>query len=490
MKRLKKHLCIPFSALVLLSYGCGSTSTPTPTDLTIMMPVMALTGPASSASGTGVLYTAVTADIAARLAQTTAAQCYSDIDLTPAFNTVTCFGPAIGYDNHPNGAATNASSCSTFSPAPTGCLSGGDVGAWSNADGNEACLVAQHNFEIRDLGYIINNALKFAAGSVCAAQLAGVKLPVESDGSVDIAVKAQDSFLFGTVTSARLSRGADLADGKATYNITYNVSQGPIRFVVNLTHSTEADKSKFKGKISGYVDLNYSSFISNSSYTATQFPNTTERRGFSAVYDYQANVLKIVMNHVMVPTSVSSSSFLNATNDITYTAYLAGTYPTYRKAKYLLSSVSTVAGSEGVGTAYTGWQDKPTDGYARLLKMQTNGSTGFGYFGFSAKPGVAGYGSTLGGMFCNWAGPGATTGAYQTTNVQSQTFTLASGEYGATTNALTYAPTNSCDTSGGTFKHGTIVTYPSAAVGPTINNSLVTQTANGTITAITEPVYP
>jgi len=479
---LRNKLAIILS-LVLIWQGCGSLTPtkPTPTNLSVMMPLIGVSAPASTTSGT--LLADMVSDLSGRLTTTSATNCFNNISVTPKVNSLSCFGPTIGYNSHPNGTATNAGATGCPSAA-AGCMNQWDLNVWTATEPStsEACAVAEQNWLINDLAYLVNNSLKLTASNICAAQINGIALPTLNATATDISKYAQDAFLSGTITTATIARTADITGGKNTYVVKSNVSYGPIRYNITMIHSTLPDQSAYEGMIFGYADLNYSAFADAS----LVFPTSSDRRGFSAIYNFSGTTLTWAINGATVPTTVAQSNFIDSNNNYSYTTYLAGAYPDYRDAKYLVSSVTTPT---GVGTAYMAWQNKPSDAYSRSIRLTSNGATGYSYIGFGPVPAATNYG-TIGGTFCNWAGPGASLGSYNSTNVQSQTFSLSGGVMQAVTNNITFAPTNSCNTAGGSFKYGTISTFTGATVGPTVNNNFVNQTANGTIPTITAPVYP
>lgn len=357
-----------------------------------------------------------------------------------------CYGPSINYTNHPDYVSGV--------PPADGTLPPGDLGLWTETEGgsNQACAVAQLNYLIASVSLRVDTALAMEAMMICSARITGKKLPKEGE-TLDL--ESPVTLLGGdqlSIDSALIKRANDTTNGRRVYisrltgkyYTTKNAQQKENPFSLTLKHlpsskayPTENGLLKMiitnQGDSSNDVvlsvlyaksddDLNYRMVSAQFVPVAPDQKNTTYFEAAGSTYQ---NQVKSQPSSLTIADTTGHDGWINDYNLL----------------------VANISSTTGAGRLTYSWQAGNKDGYTRTLNVKTEASNlGAAYFGFAQNPTVGGdYGPTLlNGMFCNWAGPGASKQI--TAKVQKQAIQRDNtGVWGLTQSWITYAPTTSCD---------------------------------------------
>lgn len=481
---MKKILNIAFIVTFTI-IGCSSSNT---TDLSSLSPSLAISAPTARSSSSAISRSAVTelpkaseikTELTAILAKKTIKDCFNGLSVATFSKTISCYGPQLVVASHPGGALSG--NCPASVTSGDKCLPSGDLGIWSATDASgEACAAAQLNALAGDVSTSINSGMKFMNAMICAAQTLGKTAPLVGD-SYDLKTDIETGVTGASITTATIERNANYTGtSDPVYKMTLIGNLGSGTMSLTLRHSPSSTTAgNMRGQFYGYVTAGSSDY-----------------KGFSVVYEQSGSTLYYVTKTAITPTS-AGTSFFSADN--TYNLSFFTSTASSRDARYLIANVD----SNGLGTVKFAWQAGPNDNKARVFNanVSTSGgsTTGFAYFGFGPKIDNASVG-TIGGMCCNWAGPGGTcsvnTTNYDVTNsAQSQSFTRnASGIFTPNTSNITYAPTNACTHTPATaFKYGTVTEWgsdgTSVAAAHVPAHALTNLTALGTIPAVTSPTF-
>lgn len=495
-----KKYPIPLSLLpVFFSAGCGSSITAT--DLASLIPSLGLSSPTartSSASSSalreasefsdssglveGTPHVLAAADgetelkplsdskseVSGVLTAVTADKCLEGFKMKSFSKNISCYGPTLNYANHANDSSS-------------GQLPSGDLGIWSATEGTEgeACASAQMNVLVGDIAASVNSSLKLMAGLVCIAEVNGKAKPGISE-SIDLAKEMTTALPGATFTTASLKRVSDDATtSNPVFEMTVVGTVDSKDISLTLSHSPSSSGADFKGRLHG-----------------THSVSATALRGFSVVYQQSGSTVKYLAKSAFTPKSSGTTALFDSSGNYTFTTFAAGGADN-ANARYALASMDK---DTGLGTLYFAWQAGGMDVKSRVFQATTQvnagaADSGFAYFGFGPKIDSASVG-TIGGICCNWAGPGGTcignSSSYDiSAKGQGQAFTRnSSGIFVPTTSYITYAPTNTCNYTAGTFKWGTSAQWGadgSSVTAASVTNNLVSLTTLGTIPTITEP---
>lgn len=404
---------------------------------------------------------------------------------------VSCYGPSVGDDN-------SSPTVAGFANHPDGgtctgrggvcALPGGDLGIWVDTEtNNEACSAAKVNALTAQLQAVSLQGLTLMTGVNVAAQLQGASLPA-AGASIDVttSVAAALSSVF-TVSSATLS-GLTESGGFPVYQTQVtgtDASSNPISFT--LKHSpTSSDNSTYTGIFYGYM------------------PQSNNAIAFSLIYTKTASTITYLLKTGETQSPSKDASTLIAadgTLNFSATAFAGNGYR-------ILSEIDTTT---NLGTMNLAWQAGSGDGNTRVFRANTSTSgastTGFSYFGFG--PAITVTDGTLGSitkMICHWTGTtnGSHTGLANKAQAQEMTLNTTTGVFELTTGATnhtTYANTNSCDYTPGTYTMsqwqgeaahpGSLTTAPSGLPITGSTNLVTVDTPSiGVIPTITEPSVP
>ncbi|QQR80247.1 MAG: hypothetical protein IPJ69_13175 [Deltaproteobacteria bacterium] len=419
--------------------------------------------------------------------------CDFTLDLRVNTNNATCYGPELTYSNHPDlsgigdGDTNNDDPLGQFNDTDgDGSLPTGDVGLWTenNGDTAEACASAQMNAKVEGIASQVDSAMLAMASMYCLANVNSISLPSDVGDSVDLTSVVSSGFSSNgigiTVTAAGLSRAADDVDGNAVYIATLEgtASQESNTYAVDfrLKHiPTSTDASSYKGKLS---------------YTIGQ--EGVDSQGCDP---HQGITYATSIEYEKASVTSMTYALNNGTYCLGDDIYTSGSDYTVNPSATWSGNFNKVLfnynPSTSVGNYSFAWQAGYNDDNARVMNMSIAESgastTGTAFFGYGPKVYEDGAGS-IEGMICNWAGPGAAHTPIEIVQRQELSLNNESGLFETTSSDITYAPTNTCDSTGsgqgGTFTYSDGTTTVNTAV----DNTLVDLTAIAT--AYTEPTAP
>ncbi|MFH1263172.1 MAG: hypothetical protein V1495_07000 [Pseudomonadota bacterium] len=461
--------CLMFGALV----GCSSSSssgssnelsTTYPGDLAVTSPFAAsssanqarLAVHAMDAPPTGQMevktFEERKEEIAQRMEATDINSCGFTLDLFRAAPPVTCYGPAIDYSGHPDGGGAS------------GQLPPLDLGIWEENESStgEACITAKVNSLVASTQAQVDTATNLITAMLCIANVNGSDALPGAGETKDYLADIAGADLPFEITTAKVERLEDSSDGKPVYQTTIIGSSSfdtrEIAAAIYLKHiPTEADNSAYRGRlwytITGDVGMGgncgpsgprlFAVSILYSKTTAgilsyrmqrAQYCSETAAQPFAEDFSLDAS------NKVPQQPNENSAGWSNDFNDATFEINVA----------------------DGTGKFAYAWQAGSNDGNTRAFIAELTAGddgtiSGCGYYGYGPDAESSDAGE-ISGMICNWAGPGNHHDP-MTAKVQRQCVTRnAEGKFVSDADllAITYAPTNSCDSAGAPFVYGTV----------------------------------
>ncbi len=435
-------------------------------------------------------YAAKEAALAAMLAAATDADCDYVPNFAIASTNATCFGPNLTYTGHPDGAGAN------------GSLPGGDLGLWDANEGatTEACAAAQLNAKVTGVASLVDSGVFAMASMMCIARRNSIAVPSSVGSSVDLTTLVAANYVTNsvglTVTSAILSRDTDASDGRPVYITTLvgTVDASPTSEVnLRLKHVPESTSSNstYRGKLSIKI-------VNNTGVNSGQ--NCVS--GGTLGYVDAGSVSYEKSSATSLTYDLRSGKFCGSSAD----PYISTTNLTVDQTKNIVASTNGWADNfnwarfnmdptTNAGNYYFAWQAGSNDRGSRVMNVNLTSSgsvlSGCAFFGYDDPiSGGFTYDGTVNNMICNWTGPGNSPSNGQA-YAQKQCFTNATGIFVASSNNITYAPTNSCTNSDAAFRFyktgeaspGSAQLVTTADVGFLVNVTDVT----ATMTAVTAP---
>ncbi len=388
-----------------------------------------------------------------------------------------CYGPQVGYTNHPDGTPTS------------GILPGGDTGMWLARDGNQTtgvpCSAAQFRALIQPVKKRINSTLIFGARM---RALAGSALPTTGntlDLTSDVNAFYQTLMptgVTGFVTSALIINNA----GSYTYSViaTGTASAGPTavtkKILVKVVHngasanfSGLASYATYSSHSSNPFSANACTPLGGASNSGKKIDVGTVRysKGSSTEMNVSAReaIYCLSGNETNLTSTLSDYVALTADGELDPTKTACTNSCTGANAK---GWIQEGTGFKRFGSTYNptthegnykfAWQAGIGDSHSRMFAMNmgynstTEIRTGQAFFGFSGAMNPQSADSTnsdLKGMICNWAGPGNTHNPNNYFQYQRITLGASSSDWdissASNSNKISYAPTNLCAASGG-----------------------------------------
>lgn len=357
-----------------------------------------------------------------------------------------CYGPQLGYEDHPDG---DDGSPPFGSDHPL--LPGGDLGIWrETTDSGQACAAAQLNARMQDIENQGSAALSFVAAMVQAYSSTGATWPddVEVASTVDLTEPLDDLGIAGVaITQASMTR--DVNGRTWRYSLEMEVDDlGDDRTVfVDLAHYADPETGLFEGILTWSVE--------DELYPPGNCGSTEMTRNGSMHYrlaaegDLRLQARQAIFcghgpagYHASVDSDVLSGSAIDPSSSWanTFTVFTGEFDP------------ETLAGR----FTYV-WQAGPGDSHSRILMvgLDAGAETGEAYFGYGHS--VETTDGSVQGFICNWAGPGNSHALQPYAQRQHMTKDVTSGFYVPTNEGasdITYAPTNPCTYDGsGTFRY-------------------------------------
>jgi hypothetical protein len=378
----------------------------------------------------------------------------SQVNFSFTAKTVNCYGPALTFTNHPDGA------CGGGQPQPPCDLPTGDLGLWTATESTtgESCAAAKANAVIASLAGYVSQALKVQAAVAVAATKAGLD-PATHSGTTQVSVTTGKS---------------DFAISEAAITTT---ADGTDKIFITDVGGALNNKTVDQKLTNDYTDSN----TYHGCFTGV-YPNGNGWYGFGLIYSVEGTTAKYLLTSGYtrnINSSTPPTSFINETT-------CKFNFTDLSNRENLVYALAQIDTQKSVGTLYFAWSAGGGDDHTRVLRINTTGTgvtgdTGVAYFGYG--PAIGSVDGSITTMICNWAGP-SNNHTGKTGYAQAQLLTRnVSGIFEPATSYITYAPTNLCNNTSGTF------TLNGSSAG-TINNNLVLVDSQGTIPTITAPSYP
>lgn len=357
-----------------------------------------------------------------------------------------CYGPTLSYTDHPDASGG----------PDDGQLPSGDLGIWSENEGDQACLAAKMNELISKVEERIDFSVNIFAWLLCVAGVQGKDTLPAVNGSTDLTTEVNNAtsetgigFDFSSATITRLDNDANgNAQYESSLSVTVTDSEKSLDMSLNMRH-VPIDEDQYKGRIwttmSGVFDIggncnapaNAQSLIATSiGYerdSDTELKANFESAGFCDPDDADP---------------FTTSKRIDPQNAFDQSSNPGGW------ANNLNQGIIQTTDSE-TSIVYR-WMAGQNDSHARtfIVNIEPNSDgvqAGCGYFGFT--PPTTATSAIIDNlvMICNWAGP---SGNHNTnvTEVQRQCVTQNSttGKFVSDSTRLniSYAPVNSCSYDG------------------------------------------
>lgn len=433
------------SAIFLPVISGGAATTPSmatvfPVGLAVASPVHMenVVMAAAAESGWTSGYAIAAAEIYSVLAGATAVtDVFDPAGLMARSGNAECYGPMLKYRNHPN---------DTGGGSVVRELPHGDLGMWQEVDRTgDSCAAAQLNARLSSAEQQSQASLLLIAAMIDAVNDAGLSLPT-AGGVLDITAEMNAAGIPSIVfTAATITY--DLAHNVWTYYAAFEYTDphdGSVHeMVVTLDYSADpampetqysgvmyfrANEDLHTGNCSGggggggVTQMTVNGSLAFNRLAANDL-HVQQRTGAYCGYDVDART-----NGVVDPTLGWGDNFSTFTANFDPTT-MAGDY------------------------AYA-WQAGVNDRATRVLNIGINSHApldGEAYFGYGDRvqddaDGV----HTPTGMYCNWAGPGASGGMQPYAQRQFVAFNSGTGHFETPAGGsdLRYAPVNNCQYDG------------------------------------------
>ena len=366
-----------------------------------------------------------------------------------------CYGPTVLYEGHPDAVTPPVSA--------SGTLPSGDVGLWTAIDTNTdwACASAQLDARMDGVSMRVNTGLMTLASLINVANSAGKSLPAVG-GTLDLTAEMNTAFSPDvTFSSATV---AHPLSGSYTYSVAFTFTEGAAtrKAEIRLSHAPGSSKTEYSGLLTyavtrgngdlqnctgqpnggsaGTVDVGTLKYTRTSSTAMTLVHREGNYCGAGTATPLTTAYANFSADGQLDPTGKWNNTKGWANN---FNRFGANYNPTTMQGNYAF-----------------GWQAGLNDGNTRIFNIglnynnATEGRDGEAFFGFGSDIGTST--GSIEGFICNWAGPNGSHTLKDFAQRQNITFNDTIGKWRPTSDAasssnITYAPTNSCTSAGGTF---------------------------------------
>lgn len=403
--------------------------------------------------------------------------CAVNFSLNFQVTNASCYGPRLNYSNHPDAAVGQPDD---------GMLPPGDTGIMLTTNGStqESCAAAQMDALMAGVGSFSEGAIETVASLYCIARVNDLTIPSQAGERLDLSAETEAAFAENginfQVDQAVIKREeVDNARGPAfTIALIGSTTddQGVERDIfVRLRHVPySAGNDTYAGKISYYAAVHSNDKPGNCnagvetgkvnavsiSYEKSSSTQMNKEVRFTELCGTTADPFEDVDNYTVDP----DNKFNAQTNPFGW----ANSFNHTLFAENL---------QNGSGDYRYSWQAGMFDNNTRVmngfLDADLNGAFWFGY-GPDITVNLAG---DIDRMICNWVGPGNNHTGIPFAQQQEVSFSEALGVFVPVTSNITYAPTNSCNTTGFNaqaqpFSYGT-EDLSINVVGTPVNHNLV-----------------
>jgi len=384
-----------------------------------------------------------------------------------------CYGPNVQYATHQDGA-----------PA-AGTLPSGDVGMWLENEttpaGSEPCVAAQMSKRVRGAKRQTQQALLMAA-MMRRAVAASTSLSMPAAGTTtDLTTEfAARIAALGMASPPTVVSATVALDGGGTVHtyrlVLTNGGTGSAlkRGEMILRHTKGSSSTVYNGtlQVAGFTfgsdpvfgcsDQKSGADFKVAYVTTVKYNRNAANVGFSARQSHYCGH-PTSMTSAGTDDTAGVASFTGNELDPSVKIPQAGTPAPQSGVKGWRGDFTRYAGdydrTTAEGNFFLAWQAGPGDSLSRSLAATSefNSATGTrtvkGYYAYGSEISTASASFVQRGMVCNWAGPNANQTPIM--KFQSQAATKASGATLFTlspgTSKITYAPTNSCNSTTTSF---------------------------------------
>lgn len=377
-----------------------------------------------------------------------------------------CYGPTVKYEGHPDGTPS------------AGELPSGDVGLWTTLDSATgwACASAQLDARMDGVSGRVNTGLMTLASLINVASATGKSKPAVGaslDLKADMTTAFSGSATAPSFTTATVSQPTA---GTFTYSVQFEFTVSGVtrKAEVSLTHTPGASRSEYTGLLTyalarGSGDLQNCPGSSGGTVDVGTLKYTRTSTTAMTLVHREGNYCGAGTAAALATTyaSFSSDGQLDPAGKWSGTKGWANNFNRFG-ATY---DPTTMKGSYAYG-----WQAGHMDGNARVFNIGLNFDSassrrdGEAYFGYGTD--ISTSDGKIQGFICNWAGPGNSRTLKDYFQRQHITFDDSAGKWLPTNNSasssnITYAPTNSCASAGGSFY------YDKSGDGSIVDDKLV-----------------
>lgn len=371
-----------------------------------------------------------------------------------------CYGPQVLYANHDDQSGAS------------GQLPGGDLGLWleTDSDGTTPCVAAQMTKKLQGVRRQTRQGLLL---------MATLRRVVAASSTVSMPTAGNTTDLTSTLNTALSGAGLDAEDGVTISAASITLSSDGATYTYRVVATRGSGDEARTGEVilrhvPGSDATHYQGVMQVAGFTLSNdaaFGCTDQMNG--ANYKVAAvSTLRYTRSGTAVAFSSRSGQYCGHGTSTTDLASDVASFDGQRELDAAIKiSGNTAGGTKGWRGNFTrfagdfsrdtldgdfllAWQAGPGDSHTRvlaatsLLNSVSGDRTVNGYFAYGREI-SASTGAVMAGMICNWAGPGGSHATNPT--FQSQSAVLVSGASGFTTSGtshITYAPTNSCNSSG------------------------------------------
>ncbi|PIU56404.1 MAG: hypothetical protein COS89_06070 [Deltaproteobacteria bacterium CG07_land_8_20_14_0_80_38_7] len=358
-----------------------------------------------------------------------------------------CYGPTVDYTNHPDSDGGSGG----------GSMPIGDLGIWGSTQGTEPCAAAKLNQLMDSVGSKVDSAVKLFASMACTLNIDALDLP-EVGRTIDLKsgfenILSANSISQISVTTATLVRSENDAEGHAVYDYAFTGvltnNENPRNTEFYLRHiPLDDNNATYKGKLS-YVIAdgaeNPTGVAAGSVLYSKSSATSLVTRMQDATYQASEGVPSPLSEDTkeIDPTNTYDEDPINGWNNGFY---------------YVLFSIDPQTGAGSYAYAWSaGSLDSHSRAFNATLSVADDGTkTGCAYYGFGPKISLNTDLGTIDGMICNWTGPNNIHEPVAL--VQRECMVSSDNSFIIDPSIdlnITYAPTNSCNSSGGGFSYST-----------------------------------
>ena len=347
-------------------------------------------------------------------------------------NDPECYGPAINYVDHPNGAGAPDMNQDGDNDPTTGTLPTGDVGIWTDTvngmlAGNTnqtACAAAKMNELIGKAAFNVDLATSTTAMMACAAAIDKRGLPDNDNQEFDFSsLLSEANSQIVSVTTAKVKKV--LLDSEVSYVTTVAGSfanQQYGSFSIRVQH--------VPGQNKGLMQI--------------ERPDRGDQRATSVLYEIANSTLKYQLKSALFR---GHSDYYDEHGEVDMRPVDDEMNPTYGNSADAHFMIAEQNQNSGVTDLAYGWNAGGRDDHYRTFNAEISGAEAWAYYGYVPNTWLDNTPVTVDldlsendtGVICNWAGPN--NSHIPISYLQYQKMDLVSEVWQVSTSNIKYAPT-------------------------------------------------